>query len=63
MFTKSLAKSPDLKVMHLTKIRDTVYEPAEDTFVFLDGLEKEISQHLVKGLVCEIGCGNGLGSG
>ena len=49
--------------MHLTKIRDTVYEPAEDTFVFLDGLEKEISQHLVKGLVCEIGCGNGLGSG
>lgn len=49
--------------MHLTQIRDTVYEPAEDTFVFLDGLESEISQHLVKGLVCEIGCGNGLGSG
>ena len=49
--------------MNLTYIRDTVYEPAEDTFVFLDGLEKEISQDLVKGLVCEIGCGNGLGSG
>ena len=45
-----------------TQTGDDVYEPAEDTFVFLDGLEKELKDGKLAShkLAVEIGSGNGL---
>jgi hypothetical protein len=41
------------------KYNDDVYEPSEDTFVFLDGLEMELESTLSQkpGLALEIGYG------
>jgi release factor glutamine methyltransferase len=41
---------------------DSVYEPSEDSFVFLDGIEKEIEEKLLEkpGLAVEIGSGSGV---
>ncbi len=39
-----------------------VYEPAEDTFLFLDALDNELNylESLDPLIACEIGCGTGL---
>lgn len=43
------------------KHNNFVYEPSEDTFIFLDGIECEIdSNTLCPGAALEIGCGSGL---
>ena len=55
-----MLETPDYKAWY--NYKDDVYEPAEDTFVFLDGLEKELKEaKIVKpSLSVEIGSGNGL---
>ncbi|CAG5082265.1 Oidioi.mRNA.OKI2018_I69.PAR.g10079.t2.cds [Oikopleura dioica] len=41
---------------------DSVYEPSEDSFVFLDGIEKELQDKCLEkpGLAVEIGSGSGV---
>ena len=49
--------TPDYKAWY--NYSDSVYEPSEDTFVFLDGLEVE-SERRSFGLCVELGTGSGL---
>merc|ERR1712130_566370 len=54
---KTMLPTPDYSCWY--RMTDTVYEPSEDTFVFLDGIERELDG-LPAGLGLEIGCGSGL---
>ncbi|CAH1774223.1 unnamed protein product [Owenia fusiformis] len=55
-------ETPDYS--HLTKssIFEEIYEPAEDTFLLLDAIEKDYKNiKSIKPLVClEVGCGSGI---
>jgi len=55
-----MLETPDYSCWY--KYSDHVYEPAEDTFIFLDGLEKEIKNGVIDktGFGVELGCGSGL---
>ena len=55
-----MLETPDYSCWY--KYSDHVYEPAEDTFIFLDGLEKEIKNGVIDktGFGIELGCGSGL---
>ncbi|CAJ0581876.1 unnamed protein product, partial [Mesorhabditis spiculigera] len=53
-------KTPDYQLS--IEQRESVYEPAEDTFLLLDALEKDIKKirELKATLVVEVGCGSGV---
>ena len=55
-----MLETPDYSCWY--KYSDHVYEPAEDTFIFLDGLEEEIKNGVIDkaGFGVELGCGSGL---
>jgi len=42
------------------KYKETVYEPAEDSFIFLDGIEKEIKNFEKFKIGIELGSGSGI---
>jgi release factor glutamine methyltransferase len=54
-------KTPNYSSLTRTDLKH-VYEPAEDTFLFLDALESELTylNQMKPGIVCEIGSGSGL---
>ena len=41
----SMKETPDYSCWY--KFSDSVYEPSEDTFVFLDGIEKELIRNVI----------------
>ena len=55
-----MLETPDYSCWY--RYSDDVYEPAEDTFIFLDGLEEEIKKGVIHktGFGVELGCGSGL---
>ena len=58
-FLEKMRPTPDYSCWY--KYSDDVYEPSEDTFIFLDGIDSQLeSKKLVSGLAVEIGCGSGL---
>ncbi|VDK23271.1 unnamed protein product [Anisakis simplex] len=40
--------------------KETVYDPAEDTFLLLDGLEMDIDRIKHSAFIIEVGCGSGV---